>query len=199
MLNILTDDRSVDSSHRFLGRFSVRCSSGFSLIEALISLAIFSIAILGLSGLQIRSFGTVVDLNQRSVVTRVMQDYASRVRSNPGATADYTGTVAASLCSAAPGTRCDDRAGATATECSATEIAGFDKFAAFCGLGGSNSGALPGAVIDWSANINCLDGSDCSDANAQMQIITTWRRHKSATDELLKNSAGESMSLVFSP
>lgn len=182
-----------------LTRFSFSANQGFSLIEALISLAIFSIAILGLSGLQIRSFGTVVDLNQRSLVTRVMQDYASRVRSNPSATVDYTGAVSGSLCASPPNPRCDDRVGVAASECSVSDMASFDKYASFCGLGGSNSGALSGGVISWSANVECLIDSDCSGADMQMKITTTWRRHKSATDKLLTTSSGESMVLVFSP
>ncbi len=176
-----------------------QASLGFSLIEALISLVIFSIAILALSSLQIRSFGTVVDLNQRTNMTRAFQDFASRVRSNPEAVTAYLGTITAGSCGSPPSKRCDDRRGGSAAECNAAEMAIFDRYASFCGLAGANSGAVNGSLIDWSATVTCLSGGACNTADAQLQISASWVKHKSATDKLLTGSDNDEMVLVFSP
>lgn len=161
--------------------------SGFTMIEVLISLVVFAVAILGMSSLQIRSFSTSMDLSQRAVMTSTVQNLASRVRSNPEGSAAYVGTFNQSLCNAGPATNCSDRKGGVAASCTAAQVANFDRWAAFCGATGSSG--LQKAVADWSISISCTDSaSDCSAPAAQMRVAASWSRRRTRVDSLLTNT-----------
>ena len=55
---------------------------GFTLIEILIAIVVFSIGLLGLAGLQLTSFRNVHDAHLRSVATLMAYDMADRMRAN---------------------------------------------------------------------------------------------------------------------
>ncbi|MFK8079407.1 MAG: prepilin-type N-terminal cleavage/methylation domain-containing protein [Granulosicoccus sp.] len=185
---------------------------GFTLIEILIALIIFSIAVLWLFSLQTRSFSTSLDLGQRSVMASVLQDYSSRVRSNPTVASEYRGTFNQSSCDT-PSLSCADSNGAEASACSSTQIAAHDQWAAFCG--GVNSSKLEDKVIGWEISVSCTDAAaNCTDASAQMQVVGSWSRQRGRTDKAIQGNAlvdllgtgavekstdSDQMVLVFSP
>jgi len=70
-------------------RLNIRASRGFTLLEVLITVVIFSIGLLGLAGLQ----ATGIKLNHSSLLrtqaTLLAYDAADSMRANRGAVADY--------------------------------------------------------------------------------------------------------------
>jgi type IV pilus assembly protein PilV len=110
--------------------------TGSSLIEVLITLLIFTIGMLGLAALQLNALQGSSDSAQRSQSTWILQDIAERVRANPAGTAAQY--AAAPNCANAPANRCADyydpatSAKVTATNCTAAEMATFDRWEAQC-------------------------------------------------------------------
>lgn len=90
---------------------------GVSLIEALVSLVILALGVLGLIGFQMQTLRDSRDSVGRSRAIVAIQDIAERMRVNPYALANYNATFAPV---AAPGQDC-----LTAT-CSVAELATFD-------------------------------------------------------------------------
>lgn len=109
---------------------------GSSLIEVLITLLIFSVGMLGMAALQLNALQGTVDSAQRSQSTWILQDIAERIRANPqGTAANY---AAAPACAALPVNRCADYynpatgAKVNASNCSAAQMAAFDRWEAQC-------------------------------------------------------------------
>jgi|GEM_PF-5475046 len=194
-----------------LGRFSSR-QRGFTLIEIMIALTIFAVAILGMSSLQVRSFSTSLDLSQRALISQALQDFSIRVRGNPAAVDDYQGVYTQNSCTN-PAVVCADKVGSGATACSAAQMAIYDKWAAFCG--DANATKLENKVIGWSIAAVCTDATaDCSETTAQMRVVASWTRRRGSVDNLISGTATvnvlgtgavqastelDQMVLVFSP
>ncbi len=156
-------------------------TEGFTLLEVLIALAVFSIAALGLTGLQIRSMSTAQDLTQRSTVTRVLQDFASRVRGNSSAINNYRGEYTAALCNTTPAVFCADQNTGIAALCTPTQMANYDNWASLCGDSGESG--MQRSVIDWTVNVSCINGpADCASQSSQVQVTASWARRKGDTD-----------------
>lgn len=109
---------------------------GFSMIEVLVSLLIFTIGLLGLAALQLNALQGTSDSAQRSQATAVLQDMAERIRANPQAAADdYAADVD---CDDLPTAMCadyrDPSSGAkvNAANCTASQMAEFDRWEAQC-------------------------------------------------------------------
>ncbi len=61
-----------------------RCSQhGFTLVEVMVALVIFSISLLGLAGLQAAALRDNQIANQNSIATQLAGDMAERLRTNP--------------------------------------------------------------------------------------------------------------------
>jgi type IV pilus assembly protein PilV len=78
----------------------IRQSQGFTLVEALISVLIMSIGLLGVAALQTRSLGSSHTASQRSQAILAASDIADRIRANrvagsTTAAANYSNTAAA--------------------------------------------------------------------------------------------------------
>jgi len=94
-------------------------SSGFSLLEVLISMVVLSIGLLGIAGLQATSKRTSYEALQRTTATMLTRDIIERIRTNPGQLAAYDGTV--------------DTTAITYTDCGAvtctpTQLATYDLY-----------------------------------------------------------------------
>ncbi|MCH8262060.1 MAG: type IV pilus modification protein PilV [Proteobacteria bacterium] len=68
-------------------------SSGFSLLEVLISMVVLSIGLLGIAGLQATSKRTSYEALQRTTAVMLTRDIIERMRTNPDQIAAYSGTV----------------------------------------------------------------------------------------------------------
>lgn len=107
---------------------SYKGKHGFTLLEVMIALVIFSIGLLGLAGLQ----GLTVKSNQiafsRTVATQLAYDLADRIRNNK--TANYAVTIPAT----AP-TSCVT----SSASCSPSELANYDLYEWSQGLNDPNN------------------------------------------------------------
>ena len=89
---------------------------GFTLIEVLVTMLIFTIGLLGLAGLQLKALQGSTDSMQRSHATWVINDLADRIYANDNATvADYSG--AAPNCASLPNPVCADFFNAATRAC----------------------------------------------------------------------------------
>lgn len=68
-------------------------SPAFTLIEVLISVFVFAVALLGLAALQITARKTAFESAQRSLAAAVAQDALERMRLNTEALSSYTATI----------------------------------------------------------------------------------------------------------
>lgn len=110
--------------------------AGFSMIEVLVTLLVFTVGLLGLAALQLNALQGTSDSAQRSQATAVLQDLAERIRANPQAGAgNYAGNA---NCAALPAAMCADHidpatgAKVNAANCTAAQMAVFDRWEAQC-------------------------------------------------------------------
>ncbi|HAU67838.1 MAG TPA: type IV pilus modification protein PilV [Gammaproteobacteria bacterium] len=178
------------SQHNF--RRGRRKQAGSSLLEALVSLLVFSVGALGIAALQVTTVLRVDDSRQRSVAVWKAQEFVERIRAshsskhlvdsdapNQNETAQdklthYLGSFSGSslsqmsnyssqpnfICAPQPAKQCSVTAGASASYCSAQEIAGFDVWSTFCdpllGVGSSALGA-PESLSDGAVSLKGFD------------------------------------------
>ncbi|VAW91552.1 hypothetical protein MNBD_GAMMA21-1082 [hydrothermal vent metagenome] len=86
--------------------------AGFTLLEVMIALVIFSIGLLGLAGMQAAGIRNNQISYTRTVATQLAYDMADRIRNNP--TANYAAAVPAAVPNCVTGT------------CTSPELASFD-------------------------------------------------------------------------
>lgn len=122
--------------------------SGSSLIEVLITLLIFTVGMLGLAALQLNALQGSSSSAQRSQSTWILQDIAERMRANPAGTAAQY--AAAPNCANPPTSRCADyydpatAAKVAAQNCTAAQMAAFDRWEAQCSYAGLASNTING-------------------------------------------------------
>lgn len=99
--------------------------NGFTLLEALVTIVVVSIGMLGLLGLQTVSIANTQTSAARSQATIAADNIADRLRANPdGAQAkNYVYTPSTSRPPAAPSKKC-----VSSTVCSASEMAKYDTW-----------------------------------------------------------------------
>lgn len=150
---------------------------GSSLIEAVVSLFVFSIGILGIAALQTTTLVRGGDVKQRSVAIWKAQELADRIRStrtieNPGGrVADFRAVIGSNTAAidsfttrspyrcpadgAAP-QRCDDSSSDAANSCSVEQSIAADVWTVLCE---ADTGASDES-LDGSGGINRLKGLD---------------------------------------
>jgi type IV pilus assembly protein PilV len=146
-------------------------SSGFTLIEVLITVVILSIGLLGMAGIQIQGLRGTTSSTVRSQATILANDIAERIRMNVDGlnidgdpvNSDYTNVniavdeqgnstipcnaaSAPTFCTATPGNSDIDA-------CNAAQMAAFDIYEFACGLG--HNGGIQNLLPSGSANISC--------------------------------------------
>lgn len=127
--------------------------SGTSLIEALITLLVFTVGLLGFAALQLSALQSSSDSGFRTQATWVVQELAERMRANPDAA--MTAYTTAVNCGDLPAQRCSDYfdpisgAKVNATNCTAPQMAAFDRWEAQCSYGASAT---------YQANATARDG-----------------------------------------
>jgi len=145
---------------------------GFSLIEAMVSLVVIGVGLLGLGGMQIASVKGTNNAHARTVATLLAMDLGDRMRGNKIAldAGKYdTGTaIGASAvdCSVVGTTNC------RTASCSPDQTAIFDLEEVMCGATGSISKAL----LNSSLSVTCLEavaGAGCS-ADSVHVIEIKW-------------------------
>lgn len=142
---------------------------GFTLIEVMVALVIFSIGLLGVAGLQTAGLKTTHQSYQRTVAVTAARDMADRMRAN------MTGVRnnAYSSFTAAPSTD----PGCTGSACTPASIALHDAFQWYASL----ANLLPSAD---KSSVSCTDvdtGTPALDSGSQCTITVRWNSERSAT------------------
>ena len=96
---------------------------GFTLLEVLISILVFSIGLLGVAGLMVLSVRTNHSAFLRTQASFLAESMAERMRTNLGWIDQYNGTYDTSTDVATPPTNC------RASACTPTQLAGYDLWA----------------------------------------------------------------------
>ncbi len=155
-----------------------RKSSGFTLIEVLITIIVVSISLLGLAGLQISGLRANIVSEARSNATILANDIAERIRANQLGANQYTAiTTAEQDCSEQPAPFCSNYNDGTAygaTECDPDEMATFDSWVWACGMptaANVKPGGVTNALLNGAGSVSC-DGA-CSPGSPHT-ITITW-------------------------
>ena len=128
-----------------------RRSTGFSLLEVMVALAIFSVGLIGLGGLMVVSTKTNHSAYTRTQATFLAQSMADRIRANRmglwtnAFNGDYSSATAA-----APSNRCESATGCTVAEAITRDKAMWSaQLAAFLPNARANISCvqLPGTVV----------------------------------------------------
>lgn len=140
---------------------------GFSLLETLIALVVFSVGLLGTAALQTVSKKATYDAVQRTTAAILAADLLERMRANPTALDSYLGTVTA-MPTALPAADCE--AGA----CDPNEIATYDLWSFGQVLGGNLETTANGASGGLMDPTLCVSGpADGSSGFYEVAIV--WR------------------------
>lgn len=127
---------------------------GFSLIEAMVTLLILSIAGLGMAGLQTVTLRNSNSAWMESSAATLAQDLVERMRANPGG--DYATLYSAGL--AAGNVACDG----AAANCDSTQMANYDLTYWKCSLGATalanacNERSIPGQLPDGQGAVDVV-------------------------------------------
>lgn len=128
-------------------------ASGFTLVEVMVALVIFSVGLLGLAGLHASSMQNNKTSDIRGIAVIQAHDMADRIRANArGTSGDYNAIVTGIP---APGTDCISTAACT----SPSAIAAWDNF-------------------EWQTNLNTFlpagRGTVTRNASGTLTIIVMW-------------------------
>ncbi len=173
---------------------------GASLIEVLIALVIFAVGLLGFAALQLNALQSSGDSSQRTQATWIVQELAERVRANPeAALASY---ASAPNCSNLPAQRCADYynpisgAKVNATDCTAAQMAAYDRWEAQCPYSGNstytaNATAREGRYGSRDFLAQAASGTPplaVVASGTQLTITASWQ------SKAEKNSSGQNLS-----
>jgi len=152
---------------------SINRQSGLTMIEILVTLAITTVGLLGLSAMQFQSVQSVQDSGNRSHAIWVINDVVNRMRANEAA--DYV-TQGELGCNNAPAKICsayhngNNRVQADAT-CTPDEVALSDMWEALCGtpLVGAD-----GTISNGSGSMIVNPRMSITDVGDDKQITISW-------------------------
>ncbi len=146
-------------------RRSIHLQAGFTLVEVMIALVIFSVALLGLAGLQAASLRDNQLAYLHTVATHLAYDMGERIRSNPSAAA-----AGAYLVDNINGQVAEPAVDCYTGSCSATDMAATDAYewltaieeALPSGKGRvSAAGGLLTVTVMWDQERNGASGTGC--------------------------------------
>ena len=161
-------------------------STGFTLVEVMVTIVVVSIGLLGLAGLQISGLRANMSSEARSKATLMANDIIERMRANPlglnnaAVPADdnqYAGidtganvAAANARCAALPAPFCSNSRGNNlAQNCTAAQMAVFDAWVWGCGMPVAGN-VLPGGVVNQLPNgrgtVICNDADGGVDGDA---------------------------------
>ena len=170
---------AVGSKSQLISRPFAGRQQGLSMIEALVSLFVFSVGALGLAALQMTALSTANDTKQRSLVIWKAQELSDRIRltksaddpdglldeyftaiGNDDTNIGVDGAGSVYTCPAVPGTRCADYTNTGGTRvngaaCTTAQLITYDIWETLCD---PNSGLFTGGdIAEGSAGVQNLE------------------------------------------
>ena len=184
---------------------------GFSMLEVLVTIAITTIGLAGLTAMQMQSIRTVQDSGNRTHAIWIANDLINRIGANKVAAASYVvanevkceDMVAVTMCAS----YFDGNNQVTAVACTNDQLATFDVWESLCGLSG-----VAGLDADSSSAsfINDPGLTLTDNGDGTMEVTISWNSRTGGTnadgsnvyfleDGELADNARESYSQVFMP
>ena len=175
---------------KLLHKTNPKRSSGFTMVEVLITVVVVSIGLLGLAGLQISGLRANMGSEARSKATIAANDMAERMHANPLAIDQYDGITTAGqdcedlsirFCSSyndGTVTTAIDGTTTTITPAAAwtpTQMATFDTWVWACGLpvaSGVQRGGVTNKLTNGTASVTC-NTDPCVEGSART-ISVSW-------------------------
>ncbi len=121
--------QSINTFHKFK-------VNGFSLIEVLVTLAITTIGLVGLSAMQLEANRSIMDAGNRSQAVWVLQDLTHRIKANKSGVLDYHTNGEFVDCDNIPAVACssyyDGNNQIIPAACSSSQIALYDLWDSTC-------------------------------------------------------------------
>jgi type IV pilus assembly protein PilV len=152
-----------------------RTSSGFTLVEVLVSMIIFSVGLIGVARLQVVAKQSNYDAVQRVTATSIAQDLLSRMRANHTVLNTYVSNTGSTVIGrgsidAEPNPVC----GSSATLCTEDQLAGHDLWdieQALDGIAEQDAGNSVGGLVSPTL---CITGPAAGDSGVYT-IAIAWR------------------------
>lgn len=194
-----------------MGKY-IQKQQGVTLIEALVSLFVFSIGALGIAALSTTALVRTDDTKQRSIAIWKAQELVDRIRStktsdNPaGLVAAYITSIGNDnsdngigvlnatdefTCPAVP-TRCDDQNGTAATSCTTAQLVAFDVWSTLCD---PNTGIASATPSLGSVGLRNLEVS-LETTGSHFRLYFEWLSRSANNDLDLQNSDGSARTIT---
>ncbi|MDZ7737247.1 MAG: type IV pilus modification protein PilV [Gammaproteobacteria bacterium] len=169
--------------NRILNISRSRKLAGFSLIEVLVAIVIFSIGLLGIASLQIAGLRFASGSQHRAVATMQAQNIADRMLANLGGVENEYYNITGSM----PGSYTTD---CSTADCNPTDLATYDLVT----WNLENADLLPSGdgivCLDWSPNDGDSSNWACDNSGDVYAIKIEWQE-RIAGDEDIEDAAGE--------
>lgn len=187
----------------------LRSQHGATLIEAMISLLVFSIGALGIAALQTTSFVRVDDIKQRSIAVWKAQELVDRMRStksmtdpdgllpeyyaaigntdSDGGIGTYNVSDSYSANCTTPSKRCDDTSSSAAGVCNAAEYVAFDLWSVMCDP--SSGVALASGFSDGSVGLRNLELA-MEQSGGGYKLYFEWVSRSADNDSAIRGGSG---------
>jgi type IV pilus assembly protein PilV len=150
-------------------------SSGFSLLEVLITLVIMSVGMMGLAGLKIVAIKGTNEAHFRHEASLLMADMTDRMRANKAGVNNGAYELSTPIdfaTASAPSPDCSN------AECTADELAEYDQYQIALRI----NAAMPGS----SLLITCPDNTcnTITDVKAEHTIAINWKEKKDKSENM---------------
>ena len=144
-------------------------STGFSLIEVLITILVFAISLLGIAAMQVQALKGTADSGQRGKAVWLAQELTERMRANPEGVRNKNYLQAAN-CGSTPrmcSNYFDGSSRIAGDVCNSAEMAAFDVWELSCGTYQPTDDGLRGNPIHFLANAEItVECNNCPDPDA---------------------------------
>lgn len=150
--------------------------NGLNLLEVLVAAFLISLGLLGMAGLQVKSFRATHNSYQMQQATQLAHELLERMRSNRSAVlaGSYKiNAVAATYCTNPLAFSCQTNT------CNATQMALDDMYRVMCGYGAGSG--INGALLNGQLIVDCPDPSaECSKG---VRLSLQWNERNSSKNE----------------
>ncbi len=159
---------------------NLKKSSGFALIEAMVSIVVVALGILGILGVQLRTLADTQTGVRRAQAIRLIEDLSERAKANPSALDNISSYEIGTGTAPVPANNCFTSA------CNATQLAAFD-------------------VRTWKRNVQSIlplsdaivfEVADETSNNRQLGVLISWRESERADGTAAENQTYKD---VFKP